>query len=61
MTGLAEIGLALCDEGSFEPADGPTSSDPLSYPGYLDNLRSTSERAGSDEAVVTGAARIGGY
>ncbi|MFN2595286.1 MAG: carboxyl transferase domain-containing protein, partial [Actinomycetota bacterium] len=61
MTEAKEVETALYDEGSFRPVDGPTSQDPLAYPGYLDDLGAAGERAGTDESVVAGPARVGGY
>lgn len=52
---------ALCDAGSFEPSAGPTSTDPLSYPGYRDDLLRAAANSGVDESVITGSGRIGGY
>ena len=49
----------LADPGTFEPyPDDLVSRDPLAYPGYRDALSRASERAGTDEAVTTGRARI---
>ena len=51
----------LCDAGSFRAvSDGLESRDPLSYPGYRAALESARERAGTDESVIYGEARIEG-
>lgn len=52
----------LADPGTFEPhLDDLVSRDPLGYPGYRDALSRASERAGADEAVTTGRARLNGH
>jgi acetyl-CoA carboxylase carboxyl transferase beta subunit len=51
----------IVDAGSFETLGGiPTAVDPLGYPGYAEARAAARERSGSAEAVVTGAASIGG-
>ncbi len=51
----------LIDAGSFEPVpDDVGAVDPLGFPGYAEALARARERSGSTEAVVTGAAAIGG-
>ena len=51
----------LIDRATFEPAeDAVPAPDPLGYPGYADALGGARERSGSPEAVVAGAAVIGG-
>jgi acyl-CoA carboxylase subunit beta len=43
----------------FEPLpDAPTSADPLRFPGYGDQLARAEAKAGADESVVCGRARI---
>ncbi len=50
------------DAGSFEELfTGIETSNPLSFPGYLDKLRESREKTGLDEAVLTGTAQICGY
>ena len=52
----------LVDPGTFEPhLDDLISRDPLTYPGYRDALSGASEKAGTDESVSTGRARINGH
>ena len=52
----------IADPGSFAPAhDGLRSRDPLAYPGYREALQRASDKAGTDESVVTGEATIGGH
>lgn len=51
----------VADKGSFVEWDtGLPVSDPLKFPGYLDKLELMRETSGTDEAVVTGTARIDG-
>ena len=51
----------LIDEGSFELAVAPAETpDPLGFPGYADALAAARTRTGLDDAVVSGAATIGG-
>lgn len=51
----------LIDPGSFRASpDGLITGDPLGFPGYEEEL-AASRRGGADEAVVTGAATIGGH
>ena len=58
------IGL-LVDSGSFEEHQAALSStDPLGFKDtkrYRDRLRSAKQKTSTEEAVVTGLARIGGY
>lgn len=52
----------MVDPGSFEPADMDLASrDPLGYPGYADALATAAKKAGANESVVAGRARIGGH
>ncbi|MDP9068602.1 MAG: acetyl-CoA carboxylase carboxyltransferase subunit alpha/beta [Actinomycetota bacterium] len=52
----------IIDPGSFRwLADDLQSRDPLRWPGYRDSLQRASERAATDESVVTGAATIEGH
>lgn len=49
----------VADKGSFVEWDtGLPISDPLKFPGYLEKLELMRETTGTDEAVVTGMARI---
>jgi acyl-CoA carboxylase subunit beta len=51
----------LIDPGSFEAVhDGLESRDPLGYPAYRNALRRARDKAGADESVVYGAARVDG-
>lgn len=50
----------LADQGTFEVhRDDLRSRDPLRYPGYQDALTGATQKAGTDESVSTGRARIG--
>ena len=52
---------SVCDDGSFtELFSNITSSDPLSFPGYLGKLTEARKKSGETEAVICGTARIGG-
>jgi acetyl-CoA carboxylase carboxyl transferase subunit beta len=56
----------LLDAGSFEERDaGLRSLDPLGFKDsrgrYLDRLRAAREKAGSEDALLSGVGRIGGY
>jgi acetyl-CoA carboxylase carboxyl transferase subunit beta len=55
----------LTDGGTFEERDaGLASVDPLKFKDtkwYRDRVKAAREKTGSEEAVVTGIARIGGY
>ncbi len=59
----AQERLALTvDAGSFEELfTGIETSNPLSFPGYLDKLLEARGKTGLDEAVLTGTAQICGY
>ncbi|BDD39349.1 acetyl-CoA carboxylase, carboxyltransferase subunit beta [Streptococcus ruminantium] len=49
------------DEDSFEELfTGIETTNPLSFPNYLEKLAENREKTGLDEAVLTGLARIGG-
>ena len=51
----------LADKGGFEERDGGmTAGDPLRFEGYADRLEEARKKTGLDDAVVSGAARIGG-
>ncbi len=51
---------SIVDRDTFVPEhDGLTSRDPLNFEGYGDALARAREKAGVDESVVYGAARIG--
>lgn len=52
--------LEVLDKDSFEAWDEPCEeTNPLQFPGYLDKLESLHAKTGFDEAVKTGAGRIG--
>lgn len=49
------------DEDSFEEWDADLALyDPLSFPGYREKLEAAKSKTGMNEAILTGAARIGG-
>ncbi len=51
----------LADRGSFEERDGGmTAGDPLLFEGYSERLEEARKKTGLDDAVVSGAATIGG-
>ncbi len=51
----------LADKGSFEEREkGMTAGDPLSFEGYSERLEEARKKTGLDDAVVSGAAEIGG-
>lgn len=52
----------LVDENSFlELHSNMISSNPLSFPGYEEKVKSDQEKTNINEAVVTGMAKINGY
>ena len=51
-----------CDEGSFTELDsGMKPKNPMRYPGYDEVIENARKKAGIQEAVVTGHAKIDGY
>src|SRR5437899_13002050 len=51
----------LTDDGTFEPADQNLRSvDALGFEAYRERLAASYKRAGTDDAVITGAATLGG-
>src|SRR3712207_3068544 len=51
----------LADRGTFEERDGGmTAGDPLHFEGYSERLEEARKKTGLDDAVVSGAATIGG-
>jgi len=56
---------ALADPGTFEEREADlTSADPLGFKDskrYRDRVKSARQKTGTDDAVVTGIARIGGW
>ena len=54
--------LSLVDEGSFKEIGGDlTSSNPLDFEGYTDKVEKYQKVTGLFDAVLTGAATIGGH
>lgn len=61
MGARARIAL-ICDEGSFLERDAELASrDVLHFPGYEQKLANAIRESGETEAVITGAAQIGGH
>jgi acetyl-CoA carboxylase beta subunit/acetyl-CoA carboxylase alpha subunit len=58
--GAAELIEAVVDPGSWRSWDGPVADPPGLDPGYGADLARARERTGLDEAVLTGAGRLGG-
>ncbi len=51
----------LIDEGTFVEEDSKiTSANPLNFPGYTEKLRSTREKTGLNDAVISGTGKING-
>lgn len=51
----------VCDEGSFKEMDQSLATkNPLGFPGYRKKLELAKQKAGLEEAIVTGIARIDG-
>ena len=58
--GARELIDTVLDDGSFQTWDSPVERDPGLDPGYLAELAAAARKAGTDEAVVTGAGTIRG-
>ena len=51
----------IADAGSFQLWQDGEDQDPLNFPGYVEKREQTRKKTGISEAVLIGAAKIGGY
>ncbi|WP_100331830.1 acetyl-CoA carboxylase, carboxyltransferase subunit beta [Bacillus xiapuensis] len=53
---------SFIDDGTFQELDADLlSTNPLSFPGYLEKIQKDREKTHLNEAIVTGAGKVGGF